>query len=69
MLFGRECDEESVADGMTEAFPRINLVYLSSYKLPKTRPATTLLLFGQVALLCGLKCGTFLFYLLSEGSV
>lgn len=34
-----------------------------SHRLPKQRPATTLLLSGFVMLLCGLKCGTFLFIL------
>ena len=49
-------------------FQCINSVFLSSYNMPKTPPAT-LLLFGLVSLLCGLKCGTFLFYLMSEWSV
>ena len=43
-------------------------VFLSSYDMPKTPPATVLL-FGLVTLLCGLKCGTFLFYLMSDRSV
>ena len=38
-------------------------------KLPKTLPVTTLPLFGHVTLFCRFKCGSFLFYLMSEGSV
>lgn len=34
--------------------------FLSSCKLQETLPATTLLLFGVVMLLCGFKFGTFL---------
>lgn len=40
--------------------------FLSSCKLQETLPATTLLLFGVVMLLCGFKFGTFLFYLLMK---
>ena len=43
--------------------------FFSSQKMHNTQPATTLLLFDPVMLLCGLKCGTFLFYLMSEGSI
>ena len=50
---------------MTEAFLYITVVFLPSYKSPKTLPVTTLLLFGPVTLLCVLKCGTFLFYRMS----
>ena len=51
--------------GRTEASPRISAVLFSSYKLPKTVTVTTLLLFGQVTLLCG----TFLCIKLREGTV
>lgn len=40
--------------------------FLSSCKLQESLPATTLLLFGVVTLLCGFKFGTFLFYLLMK---
>lgn len=53
----------------TGAFSCITVMCFSSYKLLKTLPVTMLLLFGPVTLLCGLKCKTFLFHLLSEGSV
>lgn len=46
-----------------------NFCIVSSYKSPKTLNATMMLMFDPVALLCGLKCWTFLFYLLSEASV
>lgn len=39
-------------DGMTETFPGMDSVFFTSYKLPKTLPATMLLLFGPVMLLC-----------------
>lgn len=35
----------------------------------KTRPAAAFLSFGPVTLLCWLQCGSFLFYLMSKGSV
>ena len=60
--------KDRLTDRVTEAFPR-SVVFFSTYMLPKTLPVTTELLFGMVTLLCGLKCGTFLFYLMSEGSV
>ena len=47
----------------------VNLFFFHSYNLLKTLPATKLLLFGLVTLLCWLKFGMFLFYLMSEGSV
>ena len=49
----------------TDTSPHITAVFFSSYELQKTLPVTMLLLFGPVTLLCG----TFLFILLSEGSV
>ena len=49
----------------TDTSPHITAVFFSSYELKKTLPVTMLLLFGPVTLLCG----TFLFILLSEGSV
>ena len=54
---------------MTDAFPRMDAVLSSSYQMLNTLPANTLLLFGPVMLLCGLKCGTFAFYSMTEGSV
>lgn len=44
-------------------------VFVSSHKMLKTLPAPTLLLFGLVTLCCGLKLGTFLFDLMSDGPV
>lgn len=46
-----------------------NFCIVSSYKSPKTINATMMLMFDPVTLLYGLKCWTFLFYLLSEASV
>lgn len=54
---------------MTDTFPHINAVFLFSYKMLKTQPANTLLLFGPVVLPCGLKWGAFLFDVMSKGSV
>ena len=54
---------------MTDTFPCITVVFFSSYKSPKTLTITTFVLFGPVMLLCRLKCGIFLLYLMSEGSV
>ena len=52
-------------DMMTDTSPHITAVFFSSYKMPKTLPVTMWLLFGPVTLLFG----TFVFILLSEGSV
>ena len=41
----------SRTDRMTEAFPRVTAEFLSSYKLPKKLPVTTLLLFRPVTFL------------------
>ena len=49
-------------DRMTDTFPRITAVFFLLYKSSKTLPVTTFLLSGPVMLLCGLKCGTFLFW-------
>ena len=43
--------------------------FSSLCKLHKTVPVTTLLMFGPVTLLYGLKCGTFLLYYMSERPV
>lgn len=43
--------------------------FSTSHKMMNTRSTNTLMLFGFVTLLCGLKCGTFLSYLMSEWSV
>ena len=51
---------------VSEAFPCMDVVFFSSYKLSKTLPVATLLLIGPVMLLCGLRCGTFLLYVMSE---
>ena len=59
MFFGQK--HVCRADRMSEAFSRINLVFSSLCKMLETRPTVSLLLFGPVTLLCGLKCGTFLF--------
>lgn len=47
---------------MIDTFTCINSAFLPSYKMPRTLPVGTLLLFGLVMLLCGLKCGILLFY-------
>ena len=62
LLFGQKCDDESVGQAGGQALLHIYF-FFSSYKLTVT--VTTLLLFGNVMLLCG----TFLFVLLSEGPV
>lgn len=56
-------------DTMITTFPHINAVSPPQYKMLQPVPATTLLLFGLVTVPCGLKFGTFLFHLVSEGSV
>ena len=61
---------DRMIDRMTDTSSCITAVFFSSYKLPKTVTVTMLWLlfysyFGPVTLLCG----TFLFVLLSEGSL
>ena len=41
------------SDRMTDTFQSITAVFFSLYKLTKTLPGTTLLMFGPVTLLCG----------------
>ena len=52
-------------DSSTDNSPCITAIFYSSYKFPKTVTVTQLLLFGSVTLICV----TFLFILLSDGSV
>ena len=60
------------ADGCTKPDQNHNAAGMdlveSQGKTLKTLSVTTQL-FGPITLLCVLKCGTFLFYLLNEGSV
>ena len=53
---------ERQTDRMTAPFQHIHLPFFPSYKLSKTITACTILLFGLIILLCGLKCGTFVPY-------
>ena len=43
-------------------FHHLFFFFFFQYKLPETLAVTKLLVFGPVTLLCGLMCGTFLFY-------
>ena len=60
-MFQRVCRTERMSDTSS----RVTAIFFSSYMLPKVQLVTMILLFGHMMLLCG----TFLFILLSEGSV
>ena len=60
---------DMVADRRTEAFPCNTAVLFPNVTCQRHYHLLLLLLFGPVMLLCGLRCRTFLFYLMSEGSV